>query len=62
MKDKRLNSTGDEGLKIKDERLNSTDSENSNTKVISPSSCVLHPASKESPSSCVFHPSSQESP
>ena len=34
-------------LRIKDERLNSNDSENSETKVISPSSCVLHPASKQ---------------
>ena len=39
----------DEGARIKDERLNSNDSANSNTKVISPSSCVLHPSSKESP-------------
>ena len=38
----------DEGLRIKDERLNSADSENSETNVISPSSCVLHPASIES--------------
>ena len=35
----------DEGLRIKDERQNSTDSETSETKVISPSSCVLHPSS-----------------
>ncbi len=49
----------DEGLRIKDKRLNSSDSElprpacgegargrgNSETKVISPSSCVLHPSS-----------------
>ena len=34
-------------LRIKDERLNSNDSENSETKVISPSSCVLHPSSKQ---------------
>ena len=34
-------------LKIKDERQNSADSENSETKVISPSSCVLHPSSKQ---------------
>ena len=33
-------------LRIKDERLNSNDSENSETKVISPSSCVLHPSSQ----------------
>ncbi len=39
----------DEGLRIKDERRNSADSENSETNVISPSSCVLHPSSKESP-------------
>ena len=38
----------DEGLRIKDERRNSADSENSETNVISPSSCVLHPASIES--------------
>ena len=37
--------TLDEGLRIKDERQNSTDSETSETKVISPSSCVLHPSS-----------------
>ena len=36
----------DEGLRIKDKRQNSTDSETSETKVISPSSCVLHPSSK----------------
>ena len=34
-------------LKIKDERQNSADSKNSETKVISPSSCVLHPSSKQ---------------
>ena len=34
-------------LRIKDERLNSNDSENSETQVISPSSCVLHPSSKQ---------------
>ena len=44
-KDKRLNSSVDEGARIKDERLNSADSENSQTNVISPSSCVLHPSS-----------------
>ena len=38
----------DEGLRIKDERRNSADSENSEMNVISPSSCVLHPASIES--------------
>ena len=37
--------TLDEGLRIKDERQNSTDSETLETKVISPSSCVLHPSS-----------------
>ena len=47
-KDKRLNSSVDEGARIKDERLNSADSENSQTNVISPSSCVLHPSSQES--------------
>ncbi len=36
----------DKGLRIKDERPNSSDSGNSETKVISPSSCVLHPVSK----------------
>ena len=50
----------DEGLRIKDERLNSTDSANSETKVISPSSCVLDPSSNDSPSSCVLPPSSLE--
>ena len=39
----------DERLRIKDERLNSADSETSETKVICPSSCVLHPSSQESP-------------
>ena len=62
IKDERLNSLSDEGLKIKDERLNSAVSETSEAKVLSPSSCVLHPSSQESPSSCVLHPSSQESP
>ena len=38
----------DEGLRTKDERQNSADSENSETNVVSPSSCVLHPASIES--------------
>ena len=37
----------DEGLRIKDERQNSTDSETSEIKVISPSSCVLHPSSSK---------------
>ena len=35
----------DKGARSKDKRLNSADSENSQTKVISPSSCVLHPSS-----------------
>ena len=35
----------DKGLGMKDERLNSADSDNSQTKVISLSSCVLHPSS-----------------
>ena len=55
IKDERQNSAVDEGARtlsddgarIKDERLNSADSENSETKVISPSSCVLHPSSKQ---------------
>ena len=55
-KDERQNSLSDEGLRIKDEGQNSADSETSETKVISPSSCVLHPSSQESPSSCVLHP------
>ena len=46
-KDKGVNSSVDEGLRIKEERLNSTDSDTSETKVISPSSCVLHPSSVE---------------
>ena len=58
--DKGLNSFVDEGLRIKEERLNSTDSDTSETKVISPSSCVLHPSSNDSPSSCVLPPSSVE--
>ena len=35
----------DKGLRMKDERLNSADSETSQKKVISLSSCVLHPSS-----------------
>ena len=58
--DEGLNSSVDEGLRIKEERLNSTDSDTSETKVISPSSCVLHPSSNDSPSSCVLPPSSVE--
>ena len=58
--DKGVNSSVDEGLRIKEERLNSTDSDTSETKVISPSSCVLHPSSNDSPSSCVLPPSSVE--
>ena len=60
IEDERLNSSVDGGLWLKEERLNSTDSDTSETKVISPSSCVLHPSSKESPSSCVLPPSSVE--
>ena len=37
----------DKGVRIKDERLNSADSETSETNVISPSSCVLYPSSKQ---------------
>ena len=37
----------DKGLRIKDARRISIDSENSNTKVISPLSCVLYPSSKQ---------------
>ena len=37
----------DEGLRIKDERQNSVNSETSETNVISPSSCVLHPVSNK---------------
>ncbi len=37
--------TLDEGLRIKDERRDSSDYENADTKVTSPSSCVLHPSS-----------------
>ena len=58
--DKGVNSFVDEGLRIKEERLNSTDSDTSETKVISPSSCVLDPSSNDSPSSCVLHPLSVE--
>ena len=47
MKDERLNSSVDEEARIKDKRLNSADYETSETNVISPSSCVLHPSSKE---------------
>ena len=37
----------DEGLRMKDERQNSVNSETSETNVISPSSCVLHPSSNK---------------
>ena len=37
----------DEGLRIKDERLNCLDSENSETRVTSPSSFILHPLSNK---------------
>ena len=56
----------DEGLRRKDIRLNSSDSESaawrphlhetSETNVISPSSCVLHPSSQENPSSFILPP------
>ncbi len=59
IKDERQNSSVDEGARIKDERLNSAESETSETKVISPSSFILHPSSQESPSSFILHPSSQ---
>ncbi|MGM9809704.1 MAG: diaminopimelate epimerase [Paludibacteraceae bacterium] len=54
--EQRLNSSKDEGLRIKDKRLNSSDYEYSKTKVISPSSCVLYPSSKENPSSFILPP------
>ncbi|MGM9810610.1 MAG: type I restriction enzyme HsdR N-terminal domain-containing protein [Paludibacteraceae bacterium] len=57
IKDERLNSTVDERLRTQDERLNELPRPacgegaggggNSETNVISPSSCVLHPSSKE---------------
>ena len=50
----------DKGTKNKEPRLNSTDSDTSETKVISPSSCVLDPSSNDSPSSCVLPPLSVE--
>ena len=46
-KEESADETVDEGLKIKDEGQNSNDAENSTTNVISPSSCVFHPSSKE---------------
>ena len=58
IKDERLNSLSDEGLKIKDERQNSSDSTYSESKVISPSSCVLHPSSQETLTTAVNHPCS----
>ncbi|MGM9810585.1 MAG: 1-acyl-sn-glycerol-3-phosphate acyltransferase [Paludibacteraceae bacterium] len=60
IKDERLNSSVDERLRTQDERLKSTDSDNSETKVISPSSLILNPLSQESPSSCVLNPSSKQ--
>ena len=54
--DEGLRTLSDEGLRIKDKRLKSTDSENADTKVISPSSCVLNPSSQESPSSATLPP------
>ena len=44
-----------ERLRIKDKRQNSFDYEDSETKVISPSSCVLHPSSNESSSYHIAH-------
>ena len=48
----------DEGARIKDERLNSADSETSETNVLSPSSCVLHPSSQATLTTAVNHPCS----
>ena len=45
----------EEGLRIKDKRQNSFDYEDSETKVIRPSSCVLHPSSNESSSYHIAH-------
>ena len=47
IKDERRDSVLDEGLRIKDERRDSSDYENADTKVTSPSSCVLHPSSSK---------------
>ena len=54
--DEGLRTLSDEGLRIKDKRRKSTDSENADTKVISPSSCVLNSSSQESPSSATLPP------
>ena len=51
-----IGETVDEEAKIKDERLNSSDSETLGTKVISPSSCVLHPSSQATLTTAVNHP------
>ena len=45
----------EEGLRIKDKRQNSFDYEDSETKVISPSSFILHPSSNESSSYHIAH-------
>ena len=45
----------EEGVRIKDKRQNSFDYECSETKVISPSSFVLHPSSNESASYHIAH-------
>ena len=54
--DEGLRTLSDEGLRIKDKRLNSTDSENADTKVISPTSCVINSSSQESPLSATLPP------
>ncbi|MDY2942428.1 MAG: folylpolyglutamate synthase/dihydrofolate synthase family protein [Paludibacteraceae bacterium] len=46
--DEGLRTLLDKGARSKDKRLNSADSETSETNVISPSSCVLHPSSNRS--------------
>ena len=46
--DEGLRTLLDKGARSKDKRLNSADSETSETNVISPSSCVLHPLSNRS--------------
>ena len=45
----------EEGLRIRDKRPNSSDYEDSETKVISPSSFILHPSSNESTSYLIAH-------
>ena len=58
IKDERLNSLSDEGLKIKDEIQNSSDYAYSESKVISPSSFILHPSSQATLTAAVNHPCS----